>query len=229
MTDVEKVAKLLEDISISSQDYFPEDEYNLQVEESPEPSSAIDAKTLQLLELLDKYENKVMRQMDINFKNGYLNLSRANYNSGSVLKKFGVESIDMREHLANKSVEFTGDGIKLVDLFEKNKEEKKYNLKDKKKTKESITSENATEKTEGLRNRKLKSLVTLALSTQETQEGPQFRNPLHQFGGLVPYQLRQSQTYFNNGLEDAVALIQLRSEILSLIEEVEILRAQENT
>ncbi|KAG7194667.1 uncharacterized protein KQ657_004343 [Scheffersomyces spartinae] len=214
MTGVETVVKLMEDISISAKEEEDE-EYQLPIDDH-ENLSAIDTKTLELLQLLDKYENTIMKQMDINFKNGYLNLSRANYNSGSLTKKFGIESIDMREHLANKIVEVKGKDIVLKNVT-------KETIQETKKTYNTMKADESNNEN-GLRNRNQNIKSSKPKAFEESEEGGILRDPIHQFGGLVPYQLRQSQTYFIKGLKDAISLVALRSDIQLLIQEIESLR-----
>lgn len=48
-----------------------------------------------------------------------------------------------------------------------------------------------------------------------------YRNPINQFGGLVPYQLRSAQDHFKNALADSVRLANLQQRISALIKEIE--------
>lgn len=46
-------------------------------------------------------------------------------------------------------------------------------------------------------------------------------DPLRQFGGLVPYQLRQSQNYFEDWLSNSIQVLNLQKEISALIKKIE--------
>lgn len=66
--------------------------------------------------------------------------------------------------------------------------------------------------TTSVRNRK---------ETQEVVAETTFRDPLHQFGGLVPNQLRSAQAHFGGALQDCVRLVQLQREITALLARIE--------
>lgn len=77
-----------------------------------------------------------------------------------------------------------------------------------------------------LRNRKDRSKDT-KLSKNEPKPSAlppkllPYRNPINQFGGLVPYQLRSAQDHFKNALADSVRLANLQQRISALIKEIE--------
>ncbi|CAH2355985.1 hypothetical protein CLIB1423_41S00452 [[Candida] railenensis] len=58
-------------------------------------------------------------------------------------------------------------------------------------------------------------------SKSSSAEERKLVDPLLQFGGLVPYQLRQSQKYFEEWLSDSIQVLNLQTEISKLIKEIE--------
>lgn len=58
-------------------------------------------------------------------------------------------------------------------------------------------------------------------SKSTSAEEKKLVDPLLQFGGLVPYQLRQSQKYFEDWLYDSIQVLNLQTEISNLIKEIE--------
>lgn len=188
----------------------------------------VDEKTVQLLELVSQYEQLCNDKLRTDFADGFFTLGRANYNSGSV-KKYGVDSLDMRPHEPSITVE-VGDQLRVVrdDTIAK-----KTEINDEKdgKTNEDNELRNLKNEKNGekstLRNRKKpeKTALNPATSTKETKETQKSEkpcfNPLLQFGGLVPYQLRQSQLHFTAAIELAVERHNLAVRIEKLVAELE--------
>lgn len=205
---IDKIASVLEDISIKPE-VEADDEFKLK-SESNEPLSPIDDKTIKLLELVDSYE-KLSNENRLNYINGFLNLSRANYNTGSLRKKYGPESFDLRPYEACKSIQYD----KTFQIIDKLKKQTKDNEKLEK-------GETQDKEESSLKNRRTKkSAVEIKKSDIDEIAVPKLKDPISQFGGLVPYQLRQSQKYFDDCLTVSVKLVNLQREIIALIEDIE--------
>jgi len=94
-----------------------------------------------------------------------------------------------------------------------------------------VESTSVSTSTGELRNRKSKvkdtqSKETVDFESKESSKDPTrktqtYKNPINQFGGLVPYQLRTAQDHFKRALADSVKVINLQQRILALIEEIE--------
>ncbi|KAM9924285.1 hypothetical protein OXX59_004642 [Metschnikowia pulcherrima] len=61
-------------------------------------------------------------------------------------------------------------------------------------------------------------LVENEISESQSEKPPQ--DPIHQFGRLVPYQLRNAQKHFSDALAESVKLLNLQREILELVSEL---------
>lgn len=190
-----------------------------------------DEKTVELLELVSQYEQLCNDKLRTDFIDGFFTLGRANYNSGSV-KKYGVDSLDMRPHEPGITVE-VGDQMRVKkdevitkkiqkDGIITKKVQKDEIMNDDNESRELENDDNSEKST--LRNRKNpeKTTSNTIPSTKETKqpEKPSF-NPLLQFGGLVPYQLRQSQLHFTAAIELAVERYNLAARIEKLVKELE--------
>lgn len=209
----DKIASMLGDIS-KKHHTEPTDEFMLD-SKNQRALSPIDNKTIELLELIDEYE-KLANENRLNYINGFLNLSRANYNNGTLGKKFGVESFDMRPYQSCKRVSI-GDEIEIVDILQEGIEKKATEVLEK--------PSNASDTIEStFKNRKTKEKRTNDSATGiddiETQKSL-IKDPIHQFGGLVPYQLKQSQKDFNDSIFVSVRIINLQKRIEILIKEIE--------
>lgn len=209
---IDKITSIFEDISIKHEE--PSDEGFKLISKSETSLSPIDDKTIRLLGLIDSYE-RLTNENRLNYINGFLNLSRANYNNGSLSKKYGADSFDLRPYGACKKIKVS-DKFELVDLL---KEQKTRNEKPKV---DNINEEDAAQST--LKNRKTNEIETEKESDDineiESQE-PKLKDPITQFGGLVPYQLRQSQNFFGNSLAISIKIINLQRAIKELIEDIE--------
>lgn len=187
-----------------------------------------DEAVVELLELVDQYEKLANDQFRVNFITGMQNLSRANFNSEN--RKYGVDSYDRRPYEACKIVGCK-DGFALQDRLEKLKEEKnkqreldKPNLNgsEKEVSDDSLSGKPETEKNEpekSIRNRKNTKLGKK--ETKSNEDSPALRDPIYQFGVLVPYQLREAQAAFSNSLSDIIEMLNLRQRIERLIAQIE--------
>lgn len=252
---IEKIINVFEDISI-----VDETEKDTPVEiiippgEIVEEFSELDLLTFELLQLVEEYEKLTNESMRMNFVNGHLNLSRANYNAGSLSKKFGTESLDLRPRNAVKRILYTEkyEVIDMRDSETKTNATKKSgstedNSNESRLTQETKTSASgvSSQKNGNLRSRRKKEREGLENDEQEKaleetktnkektseksapeskvypSEEVQFKDPIYQFGGMVPYQLRLAQTYFTKGLEDVVTAANLQKRIREAMQKVE--------
>ncbi|KAM9905803.1 hypothetical protein OXX69_007047 [Metschnikowia pulcherrima] len=102
-----------------------------------------------------------------------------------------------------------------------------------------IKSKNASENSTGatssalatneVRNRKQKLATSknsaedvplVENETSKSQSEKPLQDPVHQFGRLVPYQLRNAQKHFSDALAESVKLLNLQREILELVSEL---------
>lgn len=180
----------------------------------------IDTSTVQLLELVDQYEQLCNDKLRVHFADGFFMLGRANYNSGLV-KKYGVESLDLRPHDANVTIA-VGEQLKVV------REQKAETSKERDENKKSSSGEPHEKKEpneQTLRNRTQKRSNVEDEDKGTTATDPILEkatfNPLHQFGGLVPYQLRQSQQHFLAAIDSAVDRYNLAQKIDKLVDDIE--------
>lgn len=223
MGDIEKITALLEDVSIGK---TPEkkEEFVLLLKTSDELSD-IDTKTVQLLDAVREYE-ELKESYRLNYINGFLTLSRANYNSG-LTKKYGMESFDLRPYEAVKTVTIRDNEFEVKDRMkqEVSKEPKVS------KPEESIEKNETTLKLRKKQAKQTKNAdaTTLALDLEpkpaiEEKDGKvetKLKNPLNQFGGIVPYQLKQSQQYFAEALDQTVKIKNMETQIHQLILQIE--------
>lgn len=177
---------------------------------------------IQLLERLDRYEKLANDSFRVNFITGMQHLSRANFNSEN--RKYGMDSLDRRPYDACKVVEGNGS-FKLRDRLRELKEKNKLE-----KEKESLDPEKETTlEGQALRQRKKDSAQGEKSEPKSKKEGvleksvdpPSLRDPVYQFGVLVPYQLRNAQSSFNDSLTDIVNMVNLRRELTELIQKIE--------
>lgn len=207
---IDKITSIFEDISIKHEE--PTDEGFKLISKSKTSMSPIDEKTIRLLELIDTYE-KLTNENRLNYINAFLNLSRANYNNGSLSKKYGADSFDLRPYGACKKIKLNGK-FELVDLLNEQRTKNEQPKID------NINKEDDAEST--LKNRKTKKFETGKESDNNLEShGPKLKDPITQFGGLVPYQLKQSQTFFSNSLAVSIKIINLQRAIKELIEDIE--------
>lgn len=263
---VSKITSILEDISISPVENKDENEFKLQSSSSNNKTlSQIDSETIKLIELINEYELH-LSENNLNYANGFLTLSRANYNSG-LIKKFGHNSFDFRPYDACKKINIVnndnnnnknndignnGDNndneydtnnneLKLIDDLKLQKLNKtKQQVQDKENGKNQLhkdtslteksktTSKNINKSDSILKNRnRIKSYDNEKINEiteLDIQKVSNLKDPINQFGGLVPYQLRQSQSFFNDSLQGSIETVNLRNKIHKLINKIELLK-----
>ncbi len=183
-----EITEKLESLALSG-DLFPN--YTTVLETTSEKDQLL----IKYLALLDQY-NQAVEQLNHEFKEGYINLSRANYANTSVVKPYGRDCWDDRVK-AIKKVSI-GDKIELIDV-----EEKVDKVKDDDEKDQSIR--NRSKKVEETPNKKKKKY-----------------NPINMFGVLVPLQLRQSQSHFNKSVIQMISIVNLRNELISMEDELKI-------
>lgn len=257
---LEKIISVFEDISIvDKNDSSPNGSTGSSPEivipsgESEQEYSELDRLTFELLLLVEEYQKLTNGSMKMNFVNGHLNLSRANYNAGTLSKKYGSESLDLRPRNAVKRIrngqeyeiidmgtiekggsgkgpqEFipqkpTASGVsrlksgKLRRRKERENEQQKENENSKEEGNTSGKVETETETVEDLRS---KAEDKTDLNQTKEVIDVKFKNPIYQFGGMVPYQLRQAQSYFTKGLEDSIKSLNLQKKIKEVIQKIE--------
>mmetsp|Transcript_7114 Transcript_7114/g.9003 ORF Transcript_7114/g.9003 Transcript_7114/m.9003 type:complete len:225 (-) Transcript_7114:1325-1999(-) len=218
-SSIDNITSIFEDISIKQEE--PADEEFKLISKSETSLSAIDDKTIRLLELVDTYE-KLTNENRLNYINGFLNLSRANYNNGSLSKKFGPDSFDLRPYRACKQIQIK-DKFELVDLLKAQKD-KSEQAKNKSGQRKDAIEIKETDVKSTMKNRKTKKVGREKESDEIDEieiQNPKLRDPISQFGCLVPYQLKQSQSFFSNGLDISIKIINLQGEIKKLIEDIE--------
>ena len=162
----------------------------------------IDNKTIQLLELLDKYQQLTTLNRE-NFINGFFNLSRANFQNEK--EKYGLEKYDFRCYKACKIIDINSDNgrFELIDRLLKNE----------------------SSSTTMIRNRKHRKTGTIATHDKEivkesNDDEETFKDPIKQFGTIVPSELYKCQQNFNNGLNQLIEIINLQIQIKKLIQEL---------
>lgn len=275
MSDIEqltKITSILQDISIQQP---PSDaiEAKLPPGNDDLPVSDYDSKVFQLIQLIDEYEKLVNDGYRLNFINGFLNLSRANY--GHNTRKYGSSSFDLRPYKSCKQVSFVEDEFVMIDILKQKRadtdestkkqldtktsklsdwlksQEKQLQIIDRKK--EQNKYQNLDQKVDQMKNQKInlvdhvseicredpypetsvgvttgssKFTSTVEKHSSDTTEDVidlelPLKDPLHQFGSLVPYQLRQSKFYFENSLDCIIKVLNYHIKINKLITEIE--------
>lgn len=186
-------------------------------------SDSLDKKTIDLLEELDQYTQitSAWRQQLID---AFVLLSRANY-VGS--KRFGLECFDMRPYNAQATVTL-GDGIVLTRGSQKVEDsataeaEPENTLRQRKVAKgpeeheqdKSLAKEKPQEKEKPLKKKQLQPA-----SGEKSLDLD--RDPLLQFGAMVPPALRQAQTAFQKALTQAIAVANSQIKLSTLVSELE--------
>ncbi|KAI5969188.1 hypothetical protein CANMA_001741 [Candida margitis] len=173
------------------------------------PSIDEDEKTIQLLNLLNEYQ-ELTGACRSHFINGFLNLSRANFQSEKT--KFGKDTFDMRSY----------DACKIVGLMDESDE---FNIVDRTKTSpgDAVDDDQFTNDitpASELKNRKNRNANTAKTETEKTATIT-YRDPILQFGALTPSQLKTSQEDFGSALNLSVRIINIRRKIETLVSELE--------
>lgn len=207
-----------------------------------------DSKIFELIRLLAEYEALANDQFRVHFADGFLDLSRANYNGS---RKHGIDSFDLRPYNACTVLDGTGEIIDRLQIQregekrrreravrenqEKEKEGKRVDgegksdkngengesdgrtkvdekLEAEQKNTQSATAVRRKPVSGELRNRKNRK--------EPAEEQQSYKDPINQFGGLVPYQLWSSQSHFKRALVDCVRMVKLQRKIELLMEEI---------
>lgn len=208
----------------------------------------LDDLTVKLLTLLDEYECLANGEYRELFVEGYMALSRANFSAHRV---YGVDSYDMSEHKAGIEIRHQGE-FTVVDRVKAAREarerEKKEEKKEKEKEKEkeekpkkeeklkiNTTQEKGTSKTKRKQVEGASLSTSVATGAQEVSSKtggtkvmePAVKDPINQFGGLVPYHLKTAQTTFSRSISNAVALVNMQRKIGAIVEKLEQLETEE--
>lgn len=195
-----------------------------------------DSVLIRLLELVSEYEDLANGDFRSELIEAFSDLSRATFNS---TRTFGPDSFDMRPYEACKTVEVANDGtVQLHNQLHRQSlpestKPKTQGARSRKirKNLESTSEDSNDSKVEKIELPSLSDSCaskgrTTALSSGSsngaslTETKPKLRDPIYQFGGLVPYQLRHAQTHFSNALAHSLKLVNLRFEIEVLISKV---------
>lgn len=159
-------------------------------------------KTIQLLDLLNEYQ-ELTTIYRLHFINGFLNLSRANFQSEKT--KFGKDTFDMRSYDACKVVGVIGDEFNVIDRRDAIVD---CDFEDR----NALELQQDTQ----LKNRKKNGKPTKTDNATNT-----YKDPILQFGALTPPQLKTSQEDFDRALKLSVQIINIRSKIATLTSELE--------
>ncbi|CCH46525.1 Coiled-coil domain-containing protein [Wickerhamomyces ciferrii] len=173
-----------------SDDLFPQYE-----RPDPEKTGSKEALIIDYLETLDNYTTR-QEQLNNELKEGYIQLSRANYVSHSLSKPYGKDYWDERVKAIRKVA--IGEEFKIVDVDDVSKKENK-------------------DKVGNIRNRKQKENDEKKVKEVKVKK----YNPINMFGVLVPLQLRQSQSNFIKGLDHIVEVVNLRNKLDQISEKIE--------
>lgn len=204
---------------------------NLDLEEVSIPKSQkkveseLDRKTLKLLQLLDQYE-KITKDSAIAYMNGNLTLSRANYNENPLIKKYGMTSYDYRPYDSCKKIRIDKNGFELIDLLSvkrNSKIEQKSTISHSEVPSSTGGSTSDADNNEDkLKNRKAKNLEKQVQRSEITEFSYEdVKDPIYQFGGgFSSYQLRQSQKFYSEAVNQSIALLNIKRQIDSIIKEI---------
>lgn len=165
------------------------------------PTADQDEKTIELLNLVNEYQEltAVYRQ---HFINGFLNLSRANFQSEKT--KFGKDTFDMRCYDACKVIALEGEVMSVIDRREDTPKS------------DADEKSNACDPDTQLKNRKKQSR-----GSTNVEKSNIYKDPILQFGALTPPQLKTSQEDFDRAVRMCVSIINTRRRIDTLISEIE--------
>lgn len=182
---------------------------------------------VEVLELVAQYQ-QFTRQSREKFINGYLNLSRANFHLR--LSTFGPLSLDMRTRDACIVVEHDPD-FRVCNLLDNLMRDVKQQERNKKDCVDETESQLGMAKSTGkspasgtLKSRQklnAQSLPTESIITEVSLAETLIRDPIKQFGGIVPHQLRQAQTCFVHAIEASVMQLNIARKIARLVQEID--------
>ncbi|KAG2733833.1 hypothetical protein G9P44_003358 [Scheffersomyces stipitis] len=261
-SQLEKITKSLENISIDpdskdQQEETPlivlQDEHSPDIDPDSSKLSSVDEKTVQLVQLVADYEQRANHSFRLNYINGFLNLSRANYNAGSFSKRFGSDKFDLRPYKACKDIVFDAKSLRFT-VTDRLAQQKAAESKPAKISRTSSYNEKIADITEsheiemdeivksrttsskrntglgGLKNRRTTEKDRTSekdSNYSDHNEKIKLTDPIYQFGALTPYQLKQAQGFFSSALEDSVELANIQKQIEALIGEITELQKSE--
>ncbi|QPG76110.1 hypothetical protein FOA43_003496 [Brettanomyces nanus] len=180
-----------------------------------------DKKSIDLLELLDKYHRKY-EDICNNIKRTILSIKRADYVSGNINMKFGKDFWDLRPSLASKTISFD-EGFKLNNLTPKRLSQKEriektsgsHNIakQDRSDFQGSITN---------VTNRKRKPTIQDEIHDENKATELFVRDPLKMFsGGFVSSEIREAKKSMDLALREIVELCTERQILLRIVKQLE--------
>lgn len=249
-TTPEELQKCLERLNVSDPEQFvlalSPKEITREGEKKQEPpkdssrglkfTTTQDKKVATLLQLVSQYEKLANGLYRSYFIDGFNDLSRAEFNS---TRTFRPDSCDMRPCEACKILEVGNGSFQLRNRLElqnsakllRTKEENQDKVGSRKGPKGNNDNvpefcKKASSVDLNLFNRQDSAHSTSSIKSESEKSISEtnvllYRDPISQFGGIVPYQLRQAQEHFLDALADAVALVALQKTINTLITEIE--------
>lgn len=172
--------------------------------------SNVDQKTQTYLEVLDKYQ-KETDQLSNEFREGFLQLSKANFGLSSTNTRFGQDMYDERmKRIAivriNKNGEF---GLHR----ETAKSEQQYLQANKLNKTQKGTAKKSSDSSSRNNKDKEKSNISTHASDKRSAVS---KDPIQMFGIIVPSSLRTSQTHFINSLDAIVNVINYERKLKQL-------------
>lgn len=203
-----------------------------------------DALIVKLLTLVDEYEQLANGEYRSLFIDGYMALSRANFNAH---KTFGVENYDMSAHEAVLQIQQLDGLLTVLDKVQearkiqeakaiqekqkitKNSKENEQKLEKEPKVNEQIVDKSSSKKSKAkqVTRQSLSTAISSHKSTSsekptvKTIETPvKIKDPINQFGGLVPYHLKSAQDSFKNSIINAIALLNIQVQISAIVDKL---------
>lgn len=217
-------------------------------QEGEDDSATQDAMVARLLELAEQYERLANGSFRSSFIDGFCNISRAAFNSTRTFgpDSYDLRPYPACKIVEMKGLELSLiDLFKTQRAKEKRddeREKKNRNEKEEKQNQEAqegprsrrlklsglsenvdsklVASDTASSAGASGAQTTSKPLIFSNLESKNTEEAPRYKDPLFQFGGLVPYQLRQAQTQFLSALVHSIKLVELQQKISALIDSI---------
>ncbi|RKP28757.1 hypothetical protein METBISCDRAFT_9285, partial [Metschnikowia bicuspidata] len=175
-------------------------------------SNSQDELVEKLLDLVSEYEQLANGAFYSAFVEGFSSLSRASFYS---TRTFGRDSYDLRPYQACKVVTIEDSRFVLQDRLKAQAKMKKVETQttNASKSEKSFEAENSCTTSSH-------SKLQIASRISESDLS-QFRDPIYQFGGLVPHQLRKTQDEFHNALVHCLRLLELQRKIESVMADIQ--------
>lgn len=204
-------------------------------------SNSQDELVEKLLDLVSEYEQLANGAFYSAFVEGFSSLSRASFYS---TRTFGRDSYDLRPYQACKVVTIEDSRFVLQDRLKAQAKMKKVETQttslrkrgkrteveklgeDMKEEKTSVSELDASKsekpfEAENSCTTSSHSKLQIASRISESDLS-QFRDPIYQFGGLVPHQLRKTQDEFHNALVHCLRLLELQRKIESVMADIQL-------